>query len=318
VSAPSTGGASRDGYGRGLLRLSDDPRVVVLEADLGKSTKSCHFREKFPERTVSMGIAEQNMMLVAAGMAASGKVPFASTFAIFTERAFEQVRNGIARPGLDVHICGSHGGIHTGTDGSSAQSIEDLSIYRSIPKMTVIHPCDDLSAEELTVQLLEFGGPSYMRTARNKTPRMYDDQNKLDLRIGVGSVLEEGSDVAIISCGVMVEQARNASSILAEEGIDCTVVDMHTIKPLDTELLSKVANTCGCFVSAEDHSVIGGLGGAISEWLSTNKPVPLEMVGVMDRFGESGDSAELMEEVGLTSEAICQAARKSINRKNSA
>jgi transketolase len=265
-----------------------------------------------------MGIAEQNMMLVAAGMAASGKVPFASTFAIFTERAFEQVRNGIARPGLDVHICGSHGGIHTGTDGSSAQSIEDLSIYRSIPKMTVIHPCDDLSAEELTVQLLEFGGPSYMRTARNKTPRMYDDQNKLDLRIGVGSVLEEGSDVAIIACGVMVEQARNASSILAEEGIDCTVVDMHTIKPLDTELLSKVANTCGCFVSAEDHSVIGGLGGAISEWLSTNKPVPLEMVGVMDRFGESGDTAELMEEVGLTSEAICQAARKSINRKNSA
>ncbi len=318
MSAPSIGGASRDGYGKGLLRLSDDPRVVVLEADLGKSTKSCHFREKFPERTVSMGIAEQNMMLVAAGMAASGKVPFASTFAIFTERAFEQVRNGIARPGLDVHICGSHGGIHTGTDGSSAQSIEDLSIYRSIPKMTVIHPCDDLSAEELTVQLLEFGGPSYMRTARNKTPRMYDDQNKLDLRIGVGSVLEEGSDVAIISCGVMVEQARNASSILAEEGIDCTVVDMHTIKPLDTELLSKVANTCGCFVSAEDHSVIGGLGGAISEWLSTNKPVPLEMVGVMDRFGESGDTAELMEELGLTSEAICQAARKSINRKNSA
>jgi transketolase len=147
---------------------------------------------------------------------------------------------------------------------------------------------------------------------------MYDDQNKLDLRIGVGSVLEEGSDVAIIACGVMVEQARNASSILAEEGIDCTVVDMHTIKPLDTELLTKVANKCGCFVSAEDHSVIGGLGGAISEWLSTNKPAPLEMVGVMDRFGESGDTAELMEELGLTSEAICQAARKSINRKNSA
>ena len=318
MSAPSSGGASRDGYGKGLLRLSDDPRVVVLEEDLGKSTKSCHFREEFPDRTVSMGIAEQNMMLVAAGMASSGKIPFASTFAIFTERAFEQVRNGIARPGLEVHICGSHGGIHTGTDGSSAQSIEDLAIYRTIPKMTVIHPCDDLSAEELTVQLLDICGPSYMRTARNKTPRMYDDQSKMELKIGVGSVLEDGGDVAIIACGVMVEQARNASSILAEEGIDCTVVDMHTIKPLDTELLSKVANTCGCFVSAEDHSVIGGLGGAISEWLSTNKPVPLEMVGVMDRFGESGDTAELMEEVGLTSEAICQAARKSINRKNSA
>ncbi len=317
MSAPSIGGASRDGYGKGLLRLSDDPRVVVLEADLGKSTKSCHFREEFPDRTVSMGIAEQNMMLVAAGMASSGKIPFASTFAIFTERAFEQVRNGIARPGLEVHICGSHGGIHTGTDGSSAQSIEDLAIYRTIPKMTVIHPCDDLSAEELTVQLLDIGGPSYMRTARNKTPRMYDDQSKMELKIGVGSVLEEGGDVAIIACGVMVEQARKASSILAEEGIGCTVVDMHTIKPLDTKLLSKLAERCGCFVSAEDHSVIGGLGSAISEWLSTNKLSPLEMVGVRDRFGESGGSAALMEELSLTSEAICRAARKSINRKNS-
>ena len=317
MSSPSVGGASRDGYGKALLRLSEDPRVVVLEADLGKSTKSCHFRESFPERTISMGIAEQNMMLVAAGMASSGKVPFASTFAIFTERAFEQVRNGIARPGLSVHICGSHGGIHTGTDGSSAQSIEDLAIYRSIPKMTVMHPCDDLSAEELTVQLLGIEGPSYTRTVRNKVTRMYDDESKLDLKIGVGSVLEEGADVAIFACGVMVEQACNASSTLSEEGINCTVVDMHTIKPLDTELLSKLAETCGCFVSAEDHSIIGGLGGALSEWLTTNKPIPLEMVGVRDRFGESGDTSDLMQEVGLTSEAICKAARKSINRKNS-
>jgi len=317
MSSPSVGGASRDGYGKALLRLSEDPRVVVLEADLGKSTKSCHFRESFPERTISMGIAEQNMMLVAAGMASSGKVPFASTFAIFTERAFEQVRNGIARPGLSVHICGSHGGIHTGTDGSSAQSIEDLAIYRSIPKMTVMHPCDDLSAEELTVQLLGIEGPSYTRTVRNKVTRMYDDERKLDLKIGVGSVLEEGADVAIFACGVMVEQACNASSTLSEEGINCTVVDMHTIKPLDTELLSKLAEKCGCFVSAEDHSIIGGLGGALSEWLTTNKPIPLEMVGVRDRFGESGDTSDLMQEMGLTSEAICKAARISINRKNS-
>ena len=317
MSSPSVGGASRDGYGKALLRLSEDPRVVVLEADLGKSTKSCHFRESFPERTISMGIAEQNMMLVAAGMASSGKVPFASTFAIFTERAFEQVRNGIARPGLSVHICGSHGGIHTGTDGSSAQSIEDLAIYRSIPKMTVMHPCDDLSAEELTVQLLGIEGPSYTRTVRNKVTRMYDDESKLDLKIGVGSVLEEGADVAIFACGVMVEQACNASSTLSEEGINCTVVDMHTIKPLDTELLSKLAEKCGCFVSAEDHSIIGGLGGALSEWLTTNKPIPLEMVGVRDRFGESGDTSDLMQEMGLTSEAICKAARISINRKNS-
>ena len=188
MRAPSTGGASRDGYGKGLLRIADDSRVVVIEADLGKSTKSCHFRTQYPSKSFSVGIAEQNMMLVAAGMAASGKVPFASTFAIFTERAFEQVRNGIARPELTVHICGSHGGIHTGTDGSSAQSIEDLAIYRTIPGMAVIHPCDDLSAEELTVQLLGHSGPTYMRTARNKTPRLYDQSSAAELRNGRGSV----------------------------------------------------------------------------------------------------------------------------------
>ena len=316
MSEPSDGGASRDGYGKALLRLANDPRVVVLEADLGKSTKSCHFREQFPERTVSVGIAEQNMMLVAAGMASSGKIPFAGTFAIFTERAFEQVRNGIARPGLQVHICGSHGGIHTGSDGSSAQTVEDLAVYRSIPKMTVIHPCDDLSAEELTFQLLDLEGPSYMRTARNKVSRMYDEESKLDLRIGTGSVLEEGNDVAIISCGVMVELAREAASSLSEEGIECTVVDMHTIKPLDKDLLARLSEQCGCFVSAEDHSVIGGLGGALAEWLSSNNPIPLEMVGVKDRFGESGGTSELMVEIGLTSEAICEAARKCVDRKN--
>jgi len=318
MSSPSKGGASRDGYGSGLLRLANDPRVVVLEADLGKSTKSCHFREKYPERTVSMGIAEQNMMIVAAGMASSGKIPFASTFAIFTERAFEQVRNGIARPGLRVHICGSHGGIHTGSDGSSAQSIEDLAIYRSIPKMTVIHPCDDVSAEELTVQLLEIDGPSYMRTARNKVPRTYDDESKLRLRIGKGSVLAEGEDVAIFACGVMVDRACEAALILKEEGVNCTVVDMHTIKPLDEDLLAELSKRCGGFVSVEDHSVLGGLGGSIAEWISTNNPIPLEMVGVRDRFGESGDTSELMEKMGLTPEAICQSVRKSIKRKNSA
>jgi transketolase len=265
-----------------------------------------------------LGIAEQNMMLVAAGMSSSGKIPFASTFAIFTERAFEQVRNGIARPGLKVHICGSHGGIHTGSDGSSAQSIEDIAVYRSIPKMTVIHPCDDLSAEELTVQLLDLQGPSYTRTARNKVPRIYDHESKLELKIGVGSVLEEGEDVAIIACGVMVERAREAASSLSEEGILCTVVDMHTIKPLDEGLLARLAEHCGCFVSVEDHSIIGGLGGALAEWLSTNNPIPLEMVGVRDRFGESGETTELMEKIGLTREAICEAARKSVNRKNAA
>ena len=315
MSAPSSGGASRDGYGKGLLRIAEDPRVVVLEADLGKSTKSCYFRDEYPDRTVSLGIAEQNMMLVAAGMASSGKIPFASTFAIFTERAFEQVRNGIARPGLPVHICGSHGGIHTGSDGSSAQTIEDIAIYRTIPKMTVIHPCDDISAEELTIQLVDLESPSYMRTVRNKVPRVYEDGR--DLRIGKGSVLNEGSDVAIFSCGVMVQEAMAASETLAAEGIDCSVVDMHTIKPLDEDILSKLATRCGCFVSAEDHSVVGGLGGAISEWLTRNYPIPLEMVGVKDRFGQSGSPMEMMEMMGLTQSDICEAVRRAVMRKNS-
>jgi transketolase len=316
MSAPSTGGASRDGYGSGLLRIAEDPRVVVIEADLGKSTKSCHFRTKYPSKSFSMGIAEQNMMLVAAGMAASGKIPFASTFAIFTERAFEQVRNGIARPGLTVHICGSHGGIHTGTDGSSAQSIEDLAIYRTIPGMAVLHPCDDLSAEELTVQLLNHDGPTYMRTARNKISRIYNHDSVRELKIGQGSVVRSGSDVCIIACGVMVSQALIAAGELADSGINATVIDMHTLKPLDTGLVDLMAVSCGCFVTAEDHSVIGGLGGAVAEHLSTGITVPLEMVGVRDEFGQSGGSSELMSKMGLTSEDIKNSALKAISRKS--
>lgn len=315
MSAPSTGGASRDGYGKGLLRLASDPRVVVLEADLGKSTKSCHFRAQYPSRSFSMGIAEQNMMLVAAGMASSGKVPFASTFAIFTERAFEQVRNGIARPELTVHICGSHGGIHTGTDGSSAQSIEDLAIYRTIPGMTVIHPSDDLSAEELTVQLLEHKGPTYMRTARNKTPRIYDEGSVKELIIGKGSIVRQGSDVCIISCGVMVNIALEAAETLSDGGISASVVDMHTLKPLDKTLIDECIASCGCLVTAEDHSIIGGLGGAVAEHLATSAIAPLEMVGVVDQFGQSGSTNDLMQVMGLTSHDIVAAAHRSISRK---
>lgn len=300
MSAPSAGGASRDGYGSALLRLANDPRVVVLEADLGKSTKSCLFREANPERTVSLGIAEQNMILVGAGMASSGKIPFASTFAIFTERGFEQVRNGVARPGLVVHLCGSHGGIHTGTDGSSAQSIEDLALYRTIPGMTVIHPCDDLSSEELTIQLLDHDKPSYTRTARNKTPRMYDEESCKKLKIGKGSKLREGSDVAIIACGVMVSEAIRAAEELSKDGIGATVVDMHTIKPLDTELIDELVRECKGIVTAEDHSVIGGLGSAVSEHVSYTGGVPIRMVGVTDRFGESGEPVELMDLMGIT------------------
>jgi transketolase len=315
MSGSSSEGASRDGYGNALLRLSANPNVVVLEADLGKSTKSCHFRTEYPERTISLGIAEQNMMLVSAGLAASGKIPFASTFAIFTERAFEQIRNGIARPGLNVHICGSHGGIHTGSDGSSAQSIEDLAIFRSLPNMTIVHPADDISAEELTMQIANLEGPSYTRTVRNKVTRSYSEETKGKLEIGKGVILREGKDVVIIACGVMVSKSIVAANILEEEGISTAVIDMHTIKPLDSELIDLFSDKCGCIVTAEDHSIIGGLGGAIAEHNSRNNLVPIEMVGVNDRFGESGGSEELFRIMGLTENDIVKAALKSISRK---
>jgi transketolase len=314
MSAPSGGGASRDGYGAALLEMVDDDRIVVIEADLGKSTKSCLFRAEKPSHTVSLGIAEQNMMLVAAGLSTSGYVPFASTFAIFTERGFEQVRNGIARPNIVVHICGSHGGIHTGTDGSSAQSIEDLAIYRTLPNMTVIHPCDDISAKALTLELRHHNSPSYMRTARNKVSRAYSDESALELQIGKGHIHRTGNDVAIIACGVMLNEALDAAKTLSKSGIEATVVDMHTIKPLDTNLISKLAKQCGAIVTAEDHSVIGGLGGAVAECLVSNHPVPLERIGVQDRFGESGGSDELLEMLGMKSSNIVQAAQNAIAR----
>ena len=309
MSAPSSSGASRDGYGTALLNLANDPRVVVIEVDLGKSTKSCLFREQYPERTISLGIAEQNMVIVAAGLASCGKIPFASTFAIFTERAFEQVRNGLVRPGLTAHICGSHGGIHTGTDGSSAQSIEDLALYRTIPGMTVMHPSDDISATKLTEQLLSHKHPSYTRTARNKTPRIYNENSVKSLEIGKGYVLTDGDDVAIIAIGVMVHKALEAAENLRQDGINATVIDMHTIKPLDTQLLDVLSSKVSGIVTVEDHSVIGGLGSAVSEYLSESNPTKVIKIGVQDRFGESGESEELLDLVGLNVQSIESAAR---------
>ena len=307
--------ATRDGYGQALLELAGNESVVVLEADLGKSTKSLHFRKAHPERTISCGIGEQNMLLVAAGLASSGYIPFASTFAIFTERAFEQMRNGVARPNLAVHLCGSHGGTHTGTDGSSAQSIEDLAIYRTLPNVTVLHPCDDVSTRLLTKQLADSKSPSYTRTARNKTPVLYDDVEPNTIQIGKGIELMNGSDVAIIACGVLVSESLKAAETLKEQGIHATVIDMHTIKPLDTELVNRVAARCGAIVTAEDHSIIGGLGGAVAEHLSSTSGTPLERVGVRDRFGESGQADEMLELMELSAPHIVKAAMKAIARK---
>jgi transketolase len=308
-------GATRDGYGEALLHLASNPKVVVLEADLGKSTKSLHFRKAHPERTVSCGIGEQNMLLVGAGLAASGYIPFASTFAIFTERAFEQMRNGVARPNLPVHVCGSHGGTHTGTDGSSAQSIEDLAIYRTLPNVVVMHPSDTVSTRELTIQLAESKSPSYMRTARNKTPVLYEGREN-DIKIGKGIKLREGSDVAIIACGVMVSQSLKAADALEAEGIHATVVDMHTLKPLDVDLIDELVSTCGALVTAEDHNIIGGLGGAVAEHLVSNTFAPLERVGVNDRFGESGEADEMLEVMKISTPYIAAAAKRAMARKS--
>ena len=306
--------ATRDGYGQALLDLADNPKVVVLEADLGKSTKSLHFRKAHPERTVSCGIGEQNMLLVGAGLASAGYIPFASTFAIFTERAFEQMRNGVARPNLPVHLCGSHGGTHTGTDGSSAQSIEDLAVFRTLPNVVVMHPCDDVSTRALTMQLPALGQPSYMRTARNKTPVLYDGREN-EIQIGKGIVLQDGHDVGIIACGVLVSEAIKAAEQLASQGISACVVDMHTLKPIDGDLIDKLVAQCGALVTAEDHNIIGGLGGAVAEHLVSNTPAPLERVGVQDRFGESGQSDEMLEVMQISAPYIAAAAQRAINRK---
>lgn len=306
--------ATRDGYGAALMELAGNDKVVVLEADLGKSTKSQLFRKAHPERTISCGIGEQNMLLTAAGLASSGYVPFASTFAIFTERAFEQMRNGVARPNLAVHLCGSHGGTHTGTDGSSAQSIEDLAIYRTLPNVTVMHPADDVSTKLLTKQLVSHGKPSYTRTARNKTPVLYDGRED-EVQIGRGIVHGDGKDVTIVACGVMVSRSLEAAELLRADGIGATVVDMHTLKPLDTDLLDRLAASTGCMVTAEDHSIIGGLGGAVAEHLISSRPVPLERVGVQDRFGESAQAEEMLEMMGLTAPDVAAAAHRAIGRK---
>lgn len=308
-------GATRDGYGEALLQLASNPKVVVLEADLGKSTKSLHFRKAHPERTVSCGIGEQNMLLVGAGLAASGYIPFASTFAIFTERAFEQMRNGVARPNLPVHVCGSHGGTHTGTDGSSAQSIEDLAIYRTLPNVIVMHPSDTISTRELTVQLAASSSPSYMRTARNKTPVLYEGREE-EIQIGKGIKLREGTDVAIIACGVMVSQSLKAAESLEADGINATVVDMHTLKPLDADLINELVSSCGALVTAEDHNIIGGLGGAVAEHIVSNTYAPLERVGVKDRFGESGQADEMLEVMQISSPYIAAAAKRAMARKS--
>lgn len=306
--------ATRDGFGKGLLKEgTKNKNIVTLDADLAKSTRAVWFAEKFPRRDFKMGISEQDMMSTAAGLASCGKIPFATTFAIFSERGFEQIRNSIARPNMNVKIIGSHGGLATGEDGSSAQCIEDFAIYRSLPNMVVLCPADALEAEKAVSAVVKHKGPVYMRLTRTKTPVIYNKNMKFE--IGKGDILKNGKDVAIIACGPLVHNSLEAAKNLKKEGISAAVVNMSTIKPIDKKLIIRIAKKTKAIVTAEDHNIIGGLGGAVSEVLAENYPVPVERVGMKDVFGESGTPDSLYKKYGLDSAAIMKAVRKIIKRK---
>ena len=306
--------ATRDGFGKALLNLGRENKLVVnLEADLGKSTKSILFAKEFPDRTINFGISEQDMMTTAAGLAYSGKIPFASTFAIFTERAFEQIRNSVARTNLNVKIVGSHSGLLTGDDGDSAQCIEDLSVYRSLPNMVVLSPADAIETEKATYAMAEHVGPMYLRIGREKIPVLFDANYKFEL--GKGVLLRDGKDVTIFATGPLVSIALDAAKLLEQEKISARVINIHTIKPIDKDLIIKAATETKAIVTAEDHNIIGGLGSAVSEVLTEYALAPLERVGVKDRFGESGKPAELYKKYGLTAEEIVKHAKKAIARK---
>jgi transketolase len=307
--------ATRDVYGKVLAQLgAENKDIVVLDADLSKSTKTCDFAKAFPERFFDMGVAEQNMLGTAAGFAAAGKIPFASSFAIFAVgRAFEQIRNSIAYPKLNVKIAATHAGISVGEDGASHQSIEDIAIMRVLPNMTVIVPADGIETELAVKAAVAYKGPVYLRLGRLALPVLFDDSYKFE--IGKANMVREGSDVTVIACGLMVGPALEAADKLAGENIGVRVINMHTIKPIDREAIEKAARETKAIVTAEEHNIIGGLGSAVAEVLTATVPVVQEMVGVKDTFGESGPPAELLEKYGLNANAIVEAVKKVIARK---
>ena len=298
--------ATREAYGKALVKLgkiNDD--VVVLDADLSKSTKTNDFCKAYPNRFFNMGIAEQNLVGAACGFAAAGKIPFASTFAMFaTGRAFEVIRNSACYPKLNVKICATHAGITVGEDGGSHQSVEDISLMRSVPNMTVLVPADGVEAEKMIFAAAEFNGPMYVRLGRSAVPTLFDEDYNFE--IGKGVVLKEGNDATIIACGMMVNEAILAADMLKEENINVRVINMSTIKPIDTELIIKAAKETKAIVTAEEHSIIGGLGSAVSEVVSENCPIIVKKVGINDCFGESGTPAELLEKYGLTAKHIVE------------
>ena len=298
--------ATRESYGNALVELGrEHADVVVLDADLAGATKTSTFKKEFPDRHFDCGIAEGNMMAVAAGIASMGMVPFASTFAMFAAgRAFEQVRNSIGYPHLNVKIGATHGGISVGEDGASHQCCEDFALMRSIPGMTVICPADDVEARAAVKAAYEFEGPVYLRFGRSGVPVFHEEDFRFE--IGKGEVLQDGSDVAIIATGIMTYEAIKAGEELRSQGINARVINMSTIKPLDEELILKAAGECGKIVTCEEHSVIGGLGEAVSSLLSEKLPTPVRRIGVNDEFGHSGPAADLLKDFGLSAENIVE------------
>ena len=304
--------ATREAYGKALVKLGKiNEDVVVLDADLSKSTKTNDFCKAYPNRFFNMGIAEQNLVGAACGFAAAGKIPFASTFAMFaTGRAFEVIRNSACYPKLNVKICATHAGITVGEDGGSHQSVEDISLMRSVPNMTVLVPADGVEAEKMIFAAAEFNGPMYVRLGRSAVPTLFNEDYNFE--IGKGVVLKEGNDATIIACGMMVNEAILAADMLKEENINVRVINMSTIKPIDTELIIKAAKETKAIVTAEEHSIIGGLGSAVSEVVSENCPIIVKKVGINDCFGESGTPAELLEKYGLTAKHIVEKVKEAM------
>lgn len=304
----------REAFGRTLVELADShPNFVVLDADVAGGTGTHHFQKAFPDRFFQFGIAEQNMMAAAGGMASTGLIPVVTTFAVFCLRALEQARLSIAYSERNVKIVASHPGLDVGPDGASAQALEDLACFRAIPGIVVISPADQLEMRLATRAVLEYEGPVYMRSGRSSARRVLPDTYNFE--IGTGKILRDGSDVTIIACGVEVARALDAAEILQLEGISARVVNMSTIKPIDSSLVELCAIETGCIVTAEDHNIFGGLGSAVAEAVTKQHPVPIEFVGVKDVFGESGEPEELAEKYELTGPFIAKAARRSISRK---
>lgn len=303
--------ATRDSYGNTLKELAEEyPNLVVLDADLAAATKTAIFKKAYPDRFFDCGIAEENMMGVAAGLSLVGKIPFVSSFAMFAAgRAFEQVRNSIGYPHLNVKICASHAGITVGEDGATHQCNEDIALMRTIPGMVVMCPSDDVEAKAAVRAAIDYVGPVYMRLGRSAVP-VINDENNFHFEIGKGTILREGKDVTVVATGICVDSAINAARKLAEDGIDAEVINICTIKPLDEELIIASAKKTGKVVTVEEHSVIGGLGSAVCDCLSEKCPTLVKKVGVYDVFGESGSAADLLGKYGLDADGVYQSVKE--------